>query len=279
MNDEKKQFNKIIIVVMVFIISSVFPFYFITYKGPTFTTIYVFSIWAALMQFILGYIITEKRRLIFVIIFWILYFVFVIGVDYYGRIAIDPLLYGLFYGNFFLLCGFIIYKWEIVSRIYDRVAIVIFGYLFQGVYDWIWWIIQYIDPFEPPFGNWTDKFYIDLIIKNSTILSVFIIEVINLILGIIILVMYPKKVWDYLILCFHWLLLEFLTLFLSWNGIDFPYIVLYILIGLLYAIYLLFKYKRNLIYEYFRKFLLWIKQGLSSDFYSENFHKIKAIIE
>jgi len=253
--NNKNHFYKIIGVIIFFIISSAFPFYFITYRGATFTTIYIFSIWSALIQFILGYIVLDKRKLIFVIIFWVSYFIFVIGADFYGTKAIDPLLYGWIYGIFFLMCGFILYKWEIRSTLHDRYALIIFGYLFQGVYDWVWWGIQYLDPLVPPYGNWNDKFYVNLIVPNSTLFSVFIIELINLVLGIIIVISYPKENWDFLIFCTHWLFLQLLTIILSWNKINFPYIILYIGVGLSFSLYLLLKYKRDDVYFFFKNLI------------------------
>ena len=254
-----KQFYKIILTIILFIISSVFPFYFVSYYSGTytFTAIYIFSIWVAFISLLLSYVIEDKWKLLFVIFFWAIFFIFSFGTDLFGVKLIDPLLYGLVYSAFFLMCGSILHKWKL--ELHERVQLVIFGYLFQGVYDWIWWIIQYYDPSKNPFGGWGDLFYVDIIIKNSTLFSVLIVEIINLILALIIIILYPRKNWDFLVGCFDWLLLQLFTLALSWSGINFPYIILYILISISFILYLLLKYKKEEVIEFIKKIYGWIK--------------------
>ncbi|MBD3227576.1 MAG: hypothetical protein GF329_05240 [Candidatus Lokiarchaeota archaeon] len=255
-----KQFYKIIITIIIFIISSVIPFYYVTYYSATniFTSIYIFSVWVAFTSLLLSYIIEDNRKLIFVIFFWAMFFLFSFGTDTFGVGAIDPLLYGMVYSSFFIMCGSILYKWKI--ELHDRLMLVTFGYLFQGVYDWFWWLIQYLDPGNAPFGNWNSRFYVDLIVLNSTLGSVFVVELINLALAIGLLFLYPRKNWDYIIGCVHWLGLQLCTLALSDYNINFPYVVLYILFAISFTFYLLMKYKQEEVFSAVKKFINKVKE-------------------
>ncbi|MHA1269449.1 MAG: hypothetical protein ACTSPY_06635 [Candidatus Helarchaeota archaeon] len=134
----------------------------------------------------------------------------------------DILLYGFMYGMFFLICGLILYK---KLSLYYRLRIVIIGYLFQGTYDWQWTLIRWIDPLAiKPYIY--EPFYVDLIIFNSTLLSVFIVEFINLILGLI-LIFYKKRQenWILMIVCIDFILMQGGTLVLSAFNILFPYFI------------------------------------------------------
>jgi hypothetical protein len=198
---------------------------------------FIFSIWIASNTLVLSYIVTDNRKLLFIFAFWIIIFIFCFITEK-SLSFVDPMLYGIVYGTFFIMCGSILYKWKI--EIHDRIEVFLFGYLFQGVYDWVWWLIQYIDPNHKPF-YWNDQFYVDLIFKYSTVKTVFLVEIFNLFFAITMIFYYKKNNWNFLVFCSLWITLQLNTILLSYYNINIRYDFLYIIYIIFYIIYILIK--------------------------------------
>lgn len=231
------QFHKIILSIIFFIISSVFPFYYLFLYDLNLILMFIFSIWIASNTLILSYVVTDNRKLLFIFTFWIIIFVFCFIVEK-SLSFVDPMLYGVVYGAFFIMCGSILYKWKI--EIHDRLEVFLFGYLFQGVYDWIWWIVQYFDPNHKTY-QWNDPFYVDLIFKNSTIKTVFFVEILNLFFAIILVFYYKKNNWNFLFFCSLWIILQLNTIILSYYNINIIYDYLYIIYIMIFLTFYLIR--------------------------------------
>ena len=185
----------------------------------------------------------HKWKVPIIIVFWIIVGIMSSLYTLYGWVIIDPLLYGLVYGGFFIICALIVYKFDL--EIHNRLEIFLTGYLFQGVYDWIWWIIQYFDPNIPFEFAWNNQFYIDLVLKNSIVLNVFTVELINVIMGIYI-VLKKKKDWNFLIFIICWLGIQITTATISKFSIPIDsYLSMYIFWAVVYSIYLFVKTMRK----------------------------------
>ncbi len=238
------QFNKVILAIIFFIVSSVFPFYHLCYFPNSFITTFIFSIWVSMTTIALTYVIEDKRKLLFVVGFWIVIFILCYMYEIYGWKIIDPVLYGWVYCSFFFMCGSILYKFDI--RFHDRLELILCGYLFQGIYDWVWWIYDNIDVTTPMVFTFDTPFYVDLVIKDCLVIHIFIIEIINVILALIALFVFKRKNWNFTFAIFLWIILQLTTIVLSYFEIEFPYIALYVIYGTIYAFYVFIKYFKKI---------------------------------
>lgn len=101
----------------------------------------------------------------------------------WGLLGADISLYGFTYPIVIITFGYaMVGDWHPFRNVFERVKLFVVFWLFEAVfYDWSWWTAYVL--FGEPF-RWSDPFYVDVLLPNTTMFSFLIVAIISMLIGI-----------------------------------------------------------------------------------------------